>query len=231
MTKVFLVSLLASLGGAAVAWGLFLESFAEKPKFSDVKDFRSSKQKAHSGQKWVFWGVVAEVVIAFALAAWEGSEMIDTNRRIETAAPENQTIASVTAQVNLEVAGTSHWDNDKVAHSYIEWCKPEHLNFGPIMVCSHSENPFPGLFVLSFDTRNPAEFGESTKVGEATNWTSVVITAPFLSKGAVIDGGIVYLTANSKVFKFSIPPQKARSKSEWIEFANNPKQSVTVFCE
>ncbi len=76
MAKVLLISILASLGAAAVAWGLFLESFGEKPEYCDIKDFRSSERKSHCGQKWVFWGVIAEMILGFGVAIWEGNEMI-----------------------------------------------------------------------------------------------------------------------------------------------------------
>ena len=72
MIKVFLISLAASLGAAAVAWGIRLESLGEKDWYRDIGDFRSSKLKARRGLRWVFWGVVAEMALGFALAVWDG---------------------------------------------------------------------------------------------------------------------------------------------------------------
>src|ERR1039458_1695939 len=77
MTKVLFISILASLGAAAVAWGLFLESFGEKPEHRNIEDFRSSARKSHCGQKWVFWGVIAEMIIGFGIAIWEGNELME----------------------------------------------------------------------------------------------------------------------------------------------------------
>lgn len=100
MVKVLLISILASLGAAAVAWGLYLESFKEKPEFLDVEDFRSSARKSHSGQKWVFWGVITEMVIGFGIAIWEGHEILKSD-------PMNQPVTSLRVVLFVNLIGTN----------------------------------------------------------------------------------------------------------------------------
>jgi hypothetical protein len=103
MTKVLFISILASLGAAAVAWGLFLESFKGKPEFRDIEDFRSSEQKSHCGQKWVFWGVIAEMILGFGIVIWEGADMIKTDRKIEEADTRNLPIDSIAGYARVEI--------------------------------------------------------------------------------------------------------------------------------
>jgi hypothetical protein len=116
MTKVLLISILASLGAASVVWGLYLESFAEKSEYLDVEDFRSSKRKSHCGRKWVFWGVIAEMVLGFGIAVWEGHEMIKTDQHMEQIDPINLPVLNINAFVKLRVKGNvfpdlTQWDS------------------------------------------------------------------------------------------------------------------------
>ena len=116
MTKVLLISILASLGAAAVVWGLYLELFGEKSEYLDIEDFRSSKWKSHCGQKWVFWGVVAEMILGFGIAVWEGHETITTGQHIDQIDPANLPVLNMNAFVKLRVKGTefpdlTQWDS------------------------------------------------------------------------------------------------------------------------
>ncbi|MGA2751621.1 MAG: hypothetical protein ABSG59_22880 [Verrucomicrobiota bacterium] len=81
MMKIFILSLIASIGGAMVARGLWLEDQGEKNQFQDINDFRLSKDRAHRGLRWVFWGVVLETVLGFGVAMWEGAQFFKTEEQ------------------------------------------------------------------------------------------------------------------------------------------------------
>jgi hypothetical protein len=105
MFKDLLFSVVASLGAAAVVWGLRLESLGEKEWYLDIEDFRSSKLKAHRGLKWVFWGVVAEMILGFAIAVWDGWEIRQANINAIKNDPLNQPVFDVSASVFIKLKG------------------------------------------------------------------------------------------------------------------------------
>ncbi|HUD49658.1 MAG TPA: hypothetical protein VMR33_22720 [Candidatus Baltobacteraceae bacterium] len=76
MMKVFILAVVASVGGVIVARGLWLEDHGERDWFQNINDFRLAKTRAHRGLRWVFWGVILETALGFAIAVIEGTETI-----------------------------------------------------------------------------------------------------------------------------------------------------------
>src|SRR5208282_4365783 len=81
-----------------------------------VVDFRSAARKSHNGQKWVFWGVIAEMIIGFGLAIWEGNELIKNN-------PLNQNASEIRAIAVIDVNATNTYpalDFSVLSDAYME---------------------------------------------------------------------------------------------------------------
>jgi hypothetical protein len=105
MIKVFLVALLASVGGAAVFWGLRLEKLSAKESYDNINDLKSSKTKAELGERFVRWGVFVEAILAFVIAIWGGIDVLTTEREVLNLNPLNAPARSAIAQANFDIIG------------------------------------------------------------------------------------------------------------------------------
>jgi hypothetical protein len=99
MIKVWLISLVASLGGVAVFVGLGMEKLAEREKdgYQSVNDFKKSKSRRKVGERLVRWGVFAEMILGFFVALWDGWQTFST-------ASGNMPVSSISADADIFVA-------------------------------------------------------------------------------------------------------------------------------
>ena len=103
-----IVSVVAASGGIIVFWGLWWEGYGGKEEYRDIVDFRSSKRKAKSGAKILLFGIGVEIIVAVALAAWDGWEI----RQASANTPAKMPVSSIEAtadffvETNLDDPGT-----------------------------------------------------------------------------------------------------------------------------
>ncbi len=134
------VSLVAASGGVIVYWALRLEEYGEKEEYRDIEDFRSSKLKSSSGRKILMRGIVVEIVVAFAVAAWDGLEIRQIARQMAKNDPRNQPVSDLSVDLQFTVHGTN-----TIKYEGIVWVA--RLLFGRFPALDSSVN-FPG-FVAS----------------------------------------------------------------------------------
>lgn len=221
MIKDLLLSVAASLGAAAVAWGLWLESLGEKEWYKDIGEFRSSKLKAHRGLKWVFWGVIAEMVLGFALAVWDGWEIRQVTSDIAKNDPFKQPITSITADVTIRyntnaiASAQPGWDIwprvDLMASNFTARLVPDMATTfgshngpdGDFLICSTHFVWQPGGKSFSPGIEN--------LIGEDAFKMSISATAnlPFLQyKTHILGGAIdVFFNGSAQKKEFIIPAQ------------------------
>jgi hypothetical protein len=106
MIKVCVIAFAASLGGLAVFVGLCMEKMAEREKdgYQTIDDFRKSDSRKKIGERFVRWGVFAEVVLGFCVGSWSGWQELKNN-------PSNQPIKSIEAEVDLMVPDGTNFDS------------------------------------------------------------------------------------------------------------------------
>ena len=100
MIKVLLISTVAALGGLAVFVGLWLEKIGDREEYQAIDDFRKSKIHRKIGERLVRWGVFAEMLLGFGVAALEGWEALNNN-------PLNQPVADISVSIVVNLAGTN----------------------------------------------------------------------------------------------------------------------------
>jgi len=231
--KAFFLALIASIGGAFVSIGLWLENEGEKDSYKDIKDFRLSKKRAHCGLKFVFWGVVLETALGFGVAMWEGWQAIESD-------PLNKPVASATAFLTLQLPGnvdTTHKISitpPQIAHLDIgEFTTNEFISFLSLVSDDFDKFIFnDDLAECRMEFRwdkhlrgmwsKPAEMpiGEFSKT-----FKSAILSVFFLPMESEIIGGTGELTINGSIkYKFTIPKQRTQGGTIRVNFNDhNPK--------
>jgi hypothetical protein len=98
MINVWLIAVVASLGGLAVFVGLWMEKIGDQDEYQNIDDLRKSKAKRKIGERLVRWGVFAEMLIGFVVASSDGWRAYKNN-------PLNQPIRSIFAHTEFQVLG------------------------------------------------------------------------------------------------------------------------------
>ena len=217
MIAVWLISTLAALGGLTVFVGLCLEKRGsqDRDKYENVDVFRRSEHFRRVGERFVRWGVFAEMLIGFGIAAWGGWQELENN-------PLNRPIASVYAIARFEMRGTNFRtsldpvkDRHFVTLSFAQSKKTKSEDWVVRLVCKSSEmlgDPNTRVWYLEFGQDPWSPMGNLTasdSVATADNWDIVVLEALFLRKNAEILNGEVTVFINTTVKHFPIPPQLA----------------------
>lgn len=249
-----IISLVAASGGIIVFWGLWLEKRAVKDRYSDVTDFRESKQKAEFGWKVLMVGIAIEIIVGFAFAAKDGWEIRQIETRIARNDPLKQPISDVSALAFIEVRdGDSKEQSIKAilpdSVSWVAYLTTLNSNREPTSVVSgllvadrftkialggsHGPTADRGYSLLfHLDDLGLRERGG---LAEKINDISMLaINVFFLSTNAEVFGGRVKLIVNSQVQKtFSVLPQKGFAKTAFDVgvsiLASNSTQPTLVF--
>lgn len=107
VTKAAITAFFAAFGGGVLIWGLVLEWRQEKRSerdwFSNINDFRNSKQKSKQGEKWVIAGVAIEVVVAVVFAVTDVCEKYKINANAAAHDPANLPIERISGYAKIEV--------------------------------------------------------------------------------------------------------------------------------
>lgn len=230
MINVWLIALVASLGGVAVFVGLCMEKTAERERdgYQTLKDFRKSESRKKIGERFVRWGVFAEVVLGFSVAAFEGWEALKN-------APLNAPASVIRAIAVIDINQTNPYprlDFSVLNNTYLELLGKNiyrdsyfglipntflrefvhKRNFGPHAPISYigfaiefEENPVPAF--------EPANFNDFVKppnppVKEVLNEVKMMrLYLNFVPKTAQIIGGHVILQVNGFPKYFTINKQ------------------------
>lgn len=78
-----------------MARGLYLEGIRAEDTHSTIDEYRLSKSREIKGRKWVFWGVVLEVFLAFVMAFKEADEIRKLETTVAKSNPLNQPVSEV----------------------------------------------------------------------------------------------------------------------------------------
>jgi hypothetical protein len=101
------VAFCAAIGGLIVLRGLWLEGYREKEEFPTIEAFRTFKTMESRGRKWVFWGVLFEVIIAFALSIKDGVQYHRLEKEIFANDPRQQPVSDILVSVVVKLEGTN----------------------------------------------------------------------------------------------------------------------------
>ena len=200
-----------------------MEKKADKKRYLDIDDFRSSKSKAERGWKVLMIGIAVEIVVAVAFALMDEWEITQN-------APLNQPVATISSTVVLRFKGDGYmhqrtfnddWsagisfflgtNSDEKQQVFNLSARKTDVEFGNIIggkidqsyvITLHQNPPYPG-FPVDNGLKMPAKTFDD--VG------CFVLSVPQISSNAEVLSGSVVVTLNSSlIWNFDIPPQKQR---------------------
>lgn len=217
------VSIVATIGGAIVFWGLWWEEHGEKEEYPSIVEFRTAKRKSKWGRWVLMFGVFIEICTAAWLAFREGGQIRQIKNNAEQIDPRNANISGMSATAIFFVKETNfneltNWNPRRVATlSLFENGDTARSGFDTLYADNFTKNdlislfgPFSGsreygLRLQSFNFL--ALMGRESPVKAVENVNLLRLDVNFLPRGCEITGGEIELIVNNFHTFFKIPPQ------------------------
>ena len=152
MMTVWLISMLAALGGLAVFVGLWLEKKGNHDEYETIGVVRKKEQLRRAGERFVRWGVFAEMVLGFTIATWEGWKEFENN-------PLNQPVSIVSAILRITV-DAKNYDPKKPISLDSTW-----MAFGSFSLVAKEARSYPHI---DFPTQRVAYYGIAVRFEQST---------------------------------------------------------------